>query len=209
MVGFQKGVECICKVKSCSTYEICLMVGATTSHNCNLILGAKVFPCYYYDGRSMNKQVEQPSNLRQEFRVYTEIIYADLSKWILNQNTEVNNFKLLGRSKSLTQDEKNHLKQRYSVEPTIWNLKADHRINRCHLKEGISHNLNVVLYMVANKIKMVLRIIVIREMNLLLWIHLQVKKTVFSAFVRGFRENLETLSLKIYANLRPYKFRVN
>jgi IS5 family transposase len=39
-----------------------------------------------------------------------------------------------GKFKSLTDEDKKDLKRRQAIEPIIGHLKADHRMNRCHLK---------------------------------------------------------------------------
>ena len=45
----------------------------------------------------------------------------------------------------LTQEEEKHLKRRQAIEPIIGHLKADHRMNRCHLKGSEGHSLHAVL----------------------------------------------------------------
>ncbi|PUE11330.1 hypothetical protein B9Z51_03210 [Limnohabitans sp. T6-5] len=43
-------------------------------------------------------------------------------------------------SKILTDEEKKDLKRRQAIEPMIGHLKADHRMNRCHLKGAVFVN---------------------------------------------------------------------
>ena len=48
-----------------------------------------------------------------------------------NQNLDI---KHRGKFKSMTEQERKLLKRRQAIEPIIGHLKADHRMNRCHLK---------------------------------------------------------------------------
>jgi hypothetical protein len=50
-----------------------------------------------------------------------------------------------GKFKSLTVEEKKSLKRRQAIEPIIGHLKADHRMNRCHLKGSNGDSLHAVL----------------------------------------------------------------
>jgi IS5 family transposase len=65
-----------------------------------------------------------------------------------------------GKFKSLTNEEKNSLKRRQAIEPVIGHLKADHRMNRCHLKGSNGDSLHAVLCAAGVNIRWLLRMIV-------------------------------------------------
>ena len=50
-----------------------------------------------------------------------------------------------GKAKSLGEPERKLIKRRNAVEPVIGHLKADHRMDRCHLKGEIGDRLHAVL----------------------------------------------------------------
>ena len=50
-----------------------------------------------------------------------------------------------GKSKGLTEKERQLLKRRQAIEPIIGHLKADHRMNRCHLKGAEGDALHAML----------------------------------------------------------------
>jgi IS5 family transposase len=64
-----------------------------------------------------------------------------------------------GKFNSLTDDEKKSLKRRQAIEPIIGHLKADHRMNRCHLTGSIGDSLHAVLYAAGFNIRLLLRMI--------------------------------------------------
>jgi IS5 family transposase len=52
------------------------------------------------------------------------------------------------------------LKRRQAIEPIIGHLKADHRLNRCHLKGEIGDRIHAVLCAAGYNIRWLLRMIV-------------------------------------------------
>jgi hypothetical protein len=64
-----------------------------------------------------------------------------------------------GRFKSLTDEERKNLKRRQAIEPIIGHLKADHRMNRCHLKGAQGDSLHAVLCAAGYNIRWLLRMI--------------------------------------------------
>jgi IS5 family transposase len=65
-----------------------------------------------------------------------------------------------GKFKSLTEQEKKMLKRRQAIEPIIGHLKADHRMNRCHLQGADGDSLHAVLCAAGYNIRWLLRMIV-------------------------------------------------
>jgi IS5 family transposase len=51
------------------------------------------------------------------------------------------------------------LKRRQAIEPIIGHLKADHRLNRCHLKGEIGDRIHAVLCAAGYNIRWLLRMI--------------------------------------------------
>ncbi len=50
-----------------------------------------------------------------------------------------------GKDKRLTDEERRLFKRWQAIEPIIWHLKADHRMDRCHLKGSEGDALQAVL----------------------------------------------------------------
>jgi IS5 family transposase len=78
-----------------------------------------------------------------------------------------------GKFKSLTDEEKKLFKRRQAIEPIIANLKADHRMNRCHLKGSEGDSLHSVLCAAGFNIRCLLHMIAKKSINLFLR-HLEV-----------------------------------
>ena len=124
-------VECISKGKSRNPYEFGVKVGLAMTLRGNLIVGARSFPGNPYDGHTMHEQIEQSAILMQGLGVKPEVVYADLG--------------YRGKDKRLTDEERRLLKRRQAIEPIIGHLKADHRMDRCHLKGSEGDALQAVL----------------------------------------------------------------
>ncbi len=70
--------------------------------------------------------------------------------------------------KSLTDEEKKSLKRRQAIEPIIGHLKADHRMNKCHLKGSNGDSLHAVLCAAGFNNRWLLRMIVKKGIGLFL-----------------------------------------
>jgi transposase, IS5 family len=92
-----------------------------------------------------------------------------------------------GKFKSLTEQEKKMLKRRQAIEPIIGHLKADHRMNRCHLKGADGDSLHAVLCAAGYNIRWLLRMIVKKELSLFLRLLQAAGWTDFSNFQRKLR----------------------
>jgi IS5 family transposase len=73
-----------------------------------------------------------------------------------------------GKDKRLSDEERRLLKRRQAIEPIIGHLKADHRIDRCHLKGSEGDELHAVLCAAGYNIRWLLRMIVKKGLGLLL-----------------------------------------
>ena len=120
--------------KSRKPYEFGVKVGLAMTLKGNLIEGARSFAGNPYDGHTMHEQIGQSAIQMQGLGVKPEVVYADLGyRGVDRDNPEI---KIKHRVKfnSLTDNEKKLLKRRQEIEPIIGHLKANHRMNRCHLK---------------------------------------------------------------------------
>ena len=138
-------VECISKGKSRNPYEFGVKVGIATTLKGNLIVGARTFLGNPYDGHTLNEQLEQASILMQAAGMKSETAYVDLGYRGVDQVNPGIDIKHRGKFKSMTEQERNMLKRRQAIEPIIGHLKADHRMNRCHLKGADGDSLHTVL----------------------------------------------------------------
>jgi len=161
-------VECISKGKSRNPYEFGVKVGIATTLKGTLIVGARAFPGNSYDGHTLNEQVEQASILMQATDMRPETAYVDLGyRGVDKDNLDID-IKHRGKFKSLTAEEKKSLKQRLAIEPIIGHLKADHRMNRCHLKGSVGDSLHAVLCAAGFNIRWLLRMIAKKGIGLFL-----------------------------------------
>jgi IS5 family transposase len=153
-------VECISKGKSRNPYEFGVKVGIASTLQGNLIVGARSFPGNPYDGHTLNEQVEQATILMQALGKKPQTAFVDLGYRGVDKDNLGLDIKHRGKFKSLTHEEKKSLKRRQAIEPIIGHLKADHRMNRCHLKGSIGDSLHAVLCAAGFNIRWLLRALV-------------------------------------------------
>ena len=75
-----------------------------------------------------------------------------------------------GKDKRLSDEERRLLKRRQAIEPIIGHLKADHRMDRCHLKGSEGDALHAVLCAAGCNIRWLLRMIARKGLGLLLFL---------------------------------------
>ena len=161
-------VECISKGKSRNPYEFGVKVGIATTLKGTLIVGARAFPGNPYDGHTLSEQVEQASILMQALDTKPNKAIVDLGyRGVDKANPDID-IKHRGKFKSLTDEDKKDLKRRQAIEPIIGHLKADHRMNRCHLKGSLGDSLHAVLCAAGYNIRWLLRMIVKKGISLFL-----------------------------------------
>ena len=112
-----------------------------------------------YDGHTLQEQVEQASILMQATGVRPQTVYVDLGYRGVDQANPDIAIKHRGRFKSLTDEERKNLKRRQAIEPIIGHLKADHRMDRCHLLGAQGDSLHAVLCAAGYNIRRLLRMI--------------------------------------------------
>ncbi len=134
----------------------------------NLIVGARSFPGNPNDGHTMHEQIEQSAILMQDLGVKPEVVYADLGYRGVDKDNPDIQIKQRGKDKRLTDEERRLLKRRQAFEPIIGHLKADHRMDRCHLKGSEGDALYAVLCAAGYNIRWLLRMIVKKGLGLLL-----------------------------------------
>jgi len=75
-----------------------------------------------------------------------------------------------GRAKSLGEPERKLIKRRNALEPVIGDLKADHRMDRCHLKGEIGDRLNTMLCAAGYNLRWLLRAIARKGLGTFFWL---------------------------------------
>ena len=161
-------VECISKGKSRNPYEFGVKVGLAMTLKGNLIVGARSFPGNPYDGHTLHEQIEQSTILMQGLSVKPEVVYADLGYRGVDKDNPDIEIKHRGKDKRLTDEERRLLKRRQAIEPIIGHLKADHRMDRCHLKGAQGDAIHAVLCAAGYNVRWLLRMIVKKGLGLLL-----------------------------------------
>ena len=96
------------------------------------------------------------------------MVYADLGYRGVDKEKPDIQIKHRGKDKWLTDEERRLRKRRQVIEPIIGYLKADHRMDRCHLKGSEGDAPHAVLCAAGNNIRWLLRMIVKQGRGLLL-----------------------------------------
>jgi len=148
--------EVIAKGKARTPYEFGVKVGIASTLKGNLILGARSFPNNPFDGHTLAEQLEQASILSNST---IKDVYVDLGYRGVDQQNPSVSIKHRGKYKRLTEKERRLLKRRQAIEPIIGHLKADHRMNRCHLKGAEGDAIHAVLCAAGYNIRWLLRMI--------------------------------------------------
>jgi len=148
--------ECLAKGKARTPYEFGVKVGIASTLHHNLILGARSFPTNPYDGHTLNEQLEQAQILSDST---IRNVYVDLGHREVDADNPTVSIKHRGKAKRLTEQERRLLKRRQAIEPIIGHLKADHRMDRCHLKGQTGDAIHAVLSAAGDNIKWLLRMI--------------------------------------------------
>ena len=109
-----------------------------------------------------------PEVVMQGLGVKPEVAYADLGYRGVDKDNPCIEIKHRGKDKRLTDEERRLLKRRQAIEPIIGHLKADHRMDRCHLKGAQGDALHAVLCAAGYNIRWLLRMIAKKGLGLLL-----------------------------------------
>ncbi len=166
-------VECIAKGKSRTPYEFGVKVGIAATLRHNLIVGARAFTGNPYDGHTLREQLEQAAILMQETGVKPTTAYVDLGYRGVDADNPAVAIKHRGKYKTLTAQERKLLKRRQAIEPIIGHLKADHRMDRCHLKGELGDSLHAVLCAAGYNVRWLLRMIARKGVPFLLRLYLR------------------------------------
>ena len=81
-----------------------------------------------------------------------------------------------GKSKRISEEEKKLLKRRQAIEPIIGHLKADHRMERCHIKGETGDKLHTVLCAAGYNIQWLLCMIAKKGVTFLSKLYLCLQK---------------------------------
>lgn len=151
--------ECITKCKNKTPYEFGVEADiASTSRN-SLIVGAKAIVRNPRDDHMLHDQLEQAGILMQKCGVKPATALLDLGdRGVKAENPHM---RTVHRSKSQTisvQEGRQQLQRRQKIEPIIGHLKADHCMNRFHLKREQGDRLLAVLCIAVYNLKLPLMI---------------------------------------------------
>jgi IS5 family transposase len=152
-------VECISKGKARTPYEFGVKVGIASTLQGNLIVGARAFHGNPYDGHTLSEQLEQATILMQDSHTRPSNAFVDLGyRGVDADNSDVH-IVHRGKAKRISEQERKLLRRRQAIEPIIGHLKADHRMDRCHLKGEAGDRLHAVLCAAGYNIRWLLRMI--------------------------------------------------
>ena len=169
-------VECIAKGKSRTPYEFGVKVGIAATLKHNLIVGARAFTGKPYDGHTLREQLEQATILMQDTGMKPATAYVDLGYRGVDAVNPGVAIKHRGKFKSLTTQERKLLRRRQAIEPIIGHLKADHRMDRCHLKGEQGDKLHAVLCAAGYNLRWLLRMIAKKGVPFLRRLYLRLRQ---------------------------------
>ncbi|WP_341647269.1 IS5 family transposase [Thauera sp. SDU_THAU2] len=152
-------VACISKGKARTPYEFGVKVGIASTLKGNLIVGARAFHGNPYDGHTLREQLEQASILMQDSGAKPTTAFVDLGYRGVDEDNPDVAIVHRGKSKRISQQDRTLLRRRQAIEPIIGHLKADHRMDRCHLKGETGDRLHAVLCAAGYNIRWLLRMI--------------------------------------------------
>lgn len=140
-------VECISKGKARKRYEFGVKASLVTSLKTSLVLGARTYPGNPYDGHTLKDQLQQTNTLLEALGVSPQTAVVDLGYRGKDIEAELPDMEILHRGKrsSMSKQQRTWLKRRQSIEPIIGHLKADNRMDICHLKGATGDALHTLL----------------------------------------------------------------
>jgi len=169
-------VDCINKGKARTPYEFGVKVGVASTLKGNLIVGARAFHGNPYDGHTLNEQLEQATILMQDCQHKPTTVFVDLGYRGVDADNPDVRIVHRGKAKRISEQDTALLKRRQAIEPIIGHLKADHRMDRCHLKGATGDRLHAVLCAAGYNIKWLLRMIAKKAVPFLRRIFLRLQK---------------------------------
>jgi transposase, IS5 family len=109
-------------------------VGIASTLNDNLMVGTRAFHGNPYDGHTLYEQLEQAAILMQDSRTRPTTAFVDLGYRGVDADNRDVHIVHRGKARRISQQERKLLRRRQAIEPSIGHLKADQRVDRCHLK---------------------------------------------------------------------------
>ena len=152
-------VDCISKGKARTPYEFGVKVGIASTLTGNLVVGAKAFHGNPYDGHTLSEQLEQATILIQDSAAKPATAFVDLGYRGVDADNPDVHIVHRGKSKRISEQERQLLRRRQAIEPIIGHLKSDNRMDRCHLKGETGDRLHAVLCAAGYHIRWLLRMI--------------------------------------------------
>lgn len=184
-------VSCINKGKSRQPYEFGVKVSIASTLKGNLVVGARAFHGNPYDGHTLAAQLEQAAILMQDAGNKPTTAFVDLGYRGVDADNPDVHIGHRGKSKRISGEERQLLKRRQAIEPIIGHLKADHRMERCHLKGETGDRLHAVLCAAGYNIKWLLRMIAKKGITFLGLLFLRLRAAM--TFAGDQAEWLETI----------------
>ena len=113
-----------------------------------------------YDGHVLSAQLEQTSNLLQDFARSPKQVIVDLGYRGVDADNPGVQIIHRGKYQLLTDHEKRLLKRRQAIEPLIGHAKVDHRMDRCWLQGATGDALHALSCAAGYNLRWLLRAIV-------------------------------------------------
>jgi len=152
-------VSCIAKGKAKTPYEFGSKVGIATTVTSTLIVGARSFANNPFDGHTLAEQIEQATILMQDTATVPQTVFADRGYRLKKEDRLPIRMLLPDMKRHMTEQERRLMSRRQAIEPIIGHLKADHRLDRCHLKGQTGDAIHAVLCAAGYNLKWLLRMI--------------------------------------------------
>lgn len=163
-------VRCFSKGKARTPFEFGAKVGLAISVRGNLIVGARAFSGAPFDGHTLHEQIEQAAILMQDTADKPSKAVVDLGYRGVDSDNPGLTITHRGKARSLSAEDHKLLKRRNAIEPIFGHLKADHRMDRCHLKGEMGDRLHAVLCAAGYNLRWLLRMIAKKGLRALTWL---------------------------------------
>jgi IS5 family transposase len=163
-------VRCFSKGKARTPFEFGAKVGLAITVRGNLIVGARALSGEPYDGHTLQEQIEQAGILMQDSVGRPNKAVVDLGYRGVDADNPGLTITHRGKARSLSTEDRKLLKRRNAIEPIFGHLKADHRMDRCHLKGEIGDRLHAVLCAAGYNLRWLLRMIAKKGLRAILWL---------------------------------------
>jgi IS5 family transposase len=150
------GVQCIGKGKDRIRYEFGNKAAVVTTNNRNWIVNVEDLPDSPYDGHTLALSISGTEKITK-----VPVVEANVDKGYRGHDYKgTATIRLAGTSNAgLSFSQRKRKRRRSAIEPVIGHLKADHRLDRCFLKQRVGDANNLIGSAAGFNVRKLLRLL--------------------------------------------------